>query len=101
MCSSSLKCINETVPFSRRDDEDEIENEEEHLSLDENESDVNYFAVETAHVCAILHQVNLMRLVVEEYFAIRYYHKLKLDTVNSYVASKRKLFIKQIQRDGH
>lgn len=36
MCSSSLKCINETVPFSRRDDEDEIENEE-HLSLDENE----------------------------------------------------------------
>ncbi|CAH2089020.1 unnamed protein product [Euphydryas editha] len=63
--------------------------------------DVNYFAVETAHVCAILHQVNLMRLVVEEYFAIRYYHKLKLDTVNSYVASKRKLFIKQIQRDGH
>lgn len=59
------------------------------------------FAVETAHVCGVLHQVNLLRLVVEKYFAIRYYHKLKLDNVNSNVASKRKLFKKQIQRDGH
>ncbi|CAG4965068.1 unnamed protein product [Parnassius apollo] len=61
----------------------------------------NYFEVKTDHVCGLLHQVNLIRLVVEKYLDLRYYYKTKLDNNNRDVTSKRKLFKKQIQREGH
>lgn len=60
----------------------------------------NYFEVKTDHVCGLRHQVNLIRLVVEKYLDLRYY-KTKLENVNRDVTSKRKLFKKQIQREGH
>lgn len=60
-----------------------------------------YFKVETEHACGSLLQVNLIRLVAEKYLTIRCYHIAKLDNVKSDATSKRKLFKKQIQREGH
>ncbi|CAG4989657.1 unnamed protein product [Colias eurytheme] len=166
-CSSALKCINLTTPATRKDDEDESEMAEEHIS-DENGGSVSrflddsslyeytqqivgyisgcvvrclrrqikctacieclfsnekheyhklvsardeggliyasrdvYSVFETEHACGSLHQVNLIRLVAEKYLTIRCYHIAKLDNVKSDATSKRKLFKKQIQREGH
>lgn len=60
-----------------------------------------YFKVETEHACGSLHQVNLIRLVAEKYLTIRCSHIAKLDNVKSDATSKRKLFKKQTQREGH
>lgn len=61
----------------------------------------NYFEVKTEHICGLLHQVNLIRLVVEKYLTLRYHYKTKLENINRNVKSKRNLFKKQIQREGH
>lgn len=61
----------------------------------------SYFSAGSEHVCGSLHQVNLIRLVAEKYLCIRCYHICKLDNVDADANSKRKLYKKQIQREGH
>ncbi|KAG7307177.1 hypothetical protein JYU34_007329 [Plutella xylostella] len=69
--------------------------------LKKNVGNNNFFAVTTEHICGSLHQINIIRLVAEKYLMIRCYHMCKLDNLTSNVNSKRKLFKKQIQREGN
>lgn len=59
--------------------------------------------VGTSHFAAEdhqLHQVHLTKLVVEKYLAIRCHHLCKLDDLDM-PSSKRRLYKKEIQREGH
>lgn len=53
------------------------------------------------HINSQHHDTNLARLIVERYIRIRFFYELKKDNISQIVSSKRQLFRKQLQFQGH
>lgn len=55
----------------------------------------------TEHVNSHIHDSNLIRLIVDRYLRIRLFYESKKENIQRFVKSKRQLFRKQLQFQGH